>query len=434
MPIDILKRINYFETNVQPRLKKLDDYYKIRNKISKVTKESGKPNNKLIHNYAKSIVNNTVGYFMGAPITYEYEDGTPDSLIDIVESLKKTNDEDTHNVTLATDISKFGKAYELLWIDEEKNIRYSHLDVETSIPYFTTSIDKKVKEFIYFYDVFDDDTEITTRYIDYYDDKEKISYMVIEAGGLIELERTTHFFGEVPIVIYKNNEEETGDYEDVVSLIDGYDVMQSDSINDFQQFADAYLFISGMAFDEELIQKMKDHRLLVGEGNAQWLVKQTNDTYIENIKTRLDTDIFKFSNTVNMSDESFTNNLSGKAIKYKLINMENRIKITENYFKKGLAQRYKLVCNYLKIAKAITADYKNIKYSFTRNIPSDLTDTATIIQMLKDSVSDRTLLKLLPFIDNVEDEVKKLQDERKEKSEYYPFTPEPITRDDEDDE
>lgn len=420
---DILRRIDYFENHEQRRLKRLDDYYKIQNKITKTVKEPGKPNNKLVHNYAKSIVNNTVGYFMGSPVTYEYNKEAPDSLIEVVEEIKKINDEDTHNVTIATNISKFGVAYELLWIDEEKNIRYSSLDVLTSIPYFTESIDKKLKEFIYFYDVFDYDTELTTRYVDYYDDKEKVSYEIVEGTGLRFLEKTPHYFGEVPVIIYKNNEEEIGDYEDVISLIDGYDVMQSDSINDFQQFADAYLFVSGMAFDEELIKKMKDNRVLVGEGNAQWLVKQTNDTHIENVKTRLDTDIFKFSNTVNMSDESFTNNLSGKAIKYKLINMENRIKITENYFKKALSGRYKLVCNYLKISKSLNADYKLIRFTFTRNVPSDLTDIATVIQMLKDTVSDQTLLKLLPFIDNVEEEFKKLQQERKENSEYSPFVP-----------
>ncbi len=422
--VEILKRIDYFENHEQRRLKKLDDYYKIKNKITKVVKKVGKPNNKLVHNYAKSIVNNTVGYFMGAPVTYEYDEAVPEEFQKQIEELKKTNDEETHNVAVATNVSKFGVAYELLWIDEEKNVRYSALDVLTSIPYYTETIDKKLKEFIYFYDVFDYDTELTKRYVDYYDEREKTSFEIIEGAGLRLLETVPHYFEGVPVVVYKNNEEETGDYEDVVSLIDGYDIMQSDSINDFQQFADAYLFISGMQFDEELIKDMKSNRVIVGDGNAQWLVKQTNDTHIENIKSRLDTDIFKFSNTVNMSDESFTNNLSGKAIKYKLINMENRIKITENYFKKGLSRRYELICNYLKIAKAYSVDYKLIKFAFTRNVPSDLTDIATVIQMLKDTVSDQTLLKLLPFVDNVENEFKKLQSERLEKSEYYPFTPE----------
>ena len=58
---------------------------------------------------------------------------------------------------------------------------------------------------------------------------------------------------------------------------------------------------------------MKKNRvmLLPQDGDASWLIKQTNDAAAENIKTRLDKDIHRFSGVPDMSDENFAGNASG---------------------------------------------------------------------------------------------------------------------------
>jgi SPP1 family phage portal protein len=118
------------------------------------------------------------------------------------------------------------------------------------------------------------------------------------------LEEYPHYFGMVPVAIYKNNEEERGDFEAVISLIDAYDKMESDTLNDFEYFVDAYLALYGYTADSDEVAKMKEDRiLLMDEGtSAEWLIKQTSDAYIENMKNRLDKDIHKFAKCPNMSD------------------------------------------------------------------------------------------------------------------------------------
>jgi len=109
----------------------------------------------------------------------------------------------------------------------------------------------------------------------------------------------------VPIVVYKNNEEEIGDFEPVISLIDAYDKIQSDSVNDMEYFADAYLALYGMSgTDANDIAAMKEQRVLLmaSDAKAEWLVKQINDTYVENLKHRLEEDIHKFSACPSMTD------------------------------------------------------------------------------------------------------------------------------------
>ena len=39
-----------------------------------------------------------------------------------------------------------------------------------------------------------------------------------------------HAFGKVPIIEYKNNPEFLGDFEPVISLIDAYNLLQSDRV------------------------------------------------------------------------------------------------------------------------------------------------------------------------------------------------------------
>jgi SPP1 family phage portal protein len=70
-----------------------------------------------------------------------------------------------------------------------------------------------------------------------------------------------------------------GDFERVIDLIDAYDSMQSDSLNGFDYFVDAYLALYGFTADESDIQKMKENRvLLMDEGtSAEWLIKNEND-------------------------------------------------------------------------------------------------------------------------------------------------------------
>lgn len=157
-------------------------------------------------------------------------------------------------------------------------------------------------------------------------------------GTLEKTGERVHYFGMVPVNFYRNNRDMTGDFEPVLSLVDAYNRLESDSVNDFELFADSYLVISGMGgADREDIERFRrDRVLLVDEGgDARWLTKETNDAYIENLKNRISRDIYRFSNTVDMSDSSFSGgNISGTAIRYRMSGFDNRVAVTEQYFRR----------------------------------------------------------------------------------------------------
>ena len=388
--------------------------------------DSTKPNNKIANAYASLITHTLVGYFVGEPITYTADD---EQMINELSMLFEYNDEADENAELAKLASIYGVAYELLYMEKQDEgmgrpmLRFHALDTRECIPIYDDTIEKNLLAFIRYYSV----KEVMN-------DKEKLVVEVATAtdikryeanqttSGLTLVETTPHYFGMVPVAIYKNNEELIGDFEPVLSLIDAYDTMESDTVNDFDYFVDAYLALYGFTADAEDIVKMKENRvLLMDQGTAaEWLIKNTDDANVENMKIRLDKDIHKFSHCPDMSDENFAGNSSGVAIQYKLLGTENLISGKERKFKRGLQQRLELI-SCIQGLMGNSFDWRAVDIAFRRNIPANLSEVATMVKQLDGIVSNETLLAQIPFIDDAAAEQEKVQEQQEQEKLNNPF-------------
>lgn len=416
----VIKRIiETHRSSVLPRLQNLENYYNANNAIkNRVMSDPSKPNNKIANAYASYITDTLVGYFIGEPITYTANDKV---LLQDLNMILEYNDEADENAELAKNASIYGVAYEMLYLSEEdKMIRFKSLNPKEVIPIFDKTVEQNLLAVMRYYEDYDYVEDNTYTIVEVIDSKMVRRYKL--DTGLTLLEEYPHYFSMVPVAIFKNNEDETGDFEQVISLIDAYDKMESDSLNDFEYFVDAYLALYGFTADSEDIAQMKENRvLLMDEGtSAEWLTKQTSDAYVENMKNRLDKDIHKFAKCPNMSDEEFASNASGIAIKFKLLGTENLVSIKERKFKRGLQQRLELMSMINSVLRE-GFDWRAIDIVFTRNIPSNDTDIANMVNTLKDIVSEETLLAQIPFVDDVQTELEKLKQEREENKELNPF-------------
>lgn len=385
-----------------------------------------KPNNKIVNPYANLITSSLVGYFVGEPITYNAEET---DMLKELQMILEYNDEADENTELAKNASIYGIAYELLYMEQEDEgmgrpmLRFCALDPKECIPIYDETIEHNLTAFIRYYtvnDILQDNKETTIAEL--YTDKEVFTYKSTQAGSFQLVETTPHYFGMVPIAIYKNNEEQLGDFETVISLIDAYDVMESDTVNDFDYFVDAYLALYGFTADPEDIAKMKENRvLLMDEGtSAEWLIKNANDTTTENMKVRLDKDIHKFAHCPDMSDENFAGNSSGVAIQFKTLGTENLVSIKERKFKKGLQQRFELIAQIQGLMGA-SFDWRAIDIVFRRNIPTNLSELAQMVSSLDGIVSNKTLLAQVPFVEDVKAEQEQLASEQEKSKMNNPF-------------
>lgn len=410
----ILKRVIDGHRGEVARLAKLERYYLAKNDIlNRQMADPTKPNNKIVNPYASYITDMLTGYFMGTPVSYTSLDkGAMEGLQEIF----KYNDEADENTELAKSASIYGVAYELLYVDENGDLRFKMLDPKECIPIYDNTLEEDLLYFIRYYKEYDIVTDKNFYMIEVISAESTIYYKANEQLGNIEIVgELPHYFNLVPVSIYKNNEQLIGDFEPVISLIDAYDKMESDSLNDFEYFCDAYLALYGLTAEPEDVIAMKENRVLLMDHDtkAEFVTKNSPDATIENMKNRLDNDIHRFSKCPNLTDESFAGNSSGVAIKYKMMGTENIVSIKERKFKKGLQRRIELIST-ISALKTVDFDYRDIEIAFNRSLPANDVEIADVVTKLATLVSQETLLTQVPFVTDVEDEMERVKKERGE--------------------
>ena len=405
--------IKYLELNKEndANLKKKMDYYLAKHSITYRTMEdASKPNNKIVNPYAHYITDIMTGYFMGEPVKYNSKN---DEQLMVIDAIFNYNDEAAENSKLAEYASIYGAAYEIMYLDDEADIRFKRIDTEGAIPIFENTIEGDLLYFIRYYDEKDIITGNVVTYLEVYS-RVSISYYRYSTAGLEFIEEVPHHWQLVPINIYYNNEEQLGDFETVISEIDAYDKLESDNINEVEYFNDAYLALYGVQGTEaDDIAAMKANRVLLfpEDAKAEWLTKSINDTYLENLKNRLDKNIHKFSYCPAMTDQDFSQNASGVAMKYKLMGLENATSKKESAFKVGLQRRLELICNMLAV-KGTDYDYRAIDVIFTRNIPNNIVEMAEVINKIGHLYSEQTQMDLLPIeVDYEKEQERKAQEQ-----------------------
>lgn len=412
----IKKLINKHKFEEVPRMEKLFKYYDAKNEaiMMKHNEDESLPCNKVAHPYASYITDTLTGYFMGDGVSYSSVND--EAGVDELRMILEYSDEQDENVELAKQASIFGLGVEMLYIDEDGMTRIKYVDPREVILIYEDTLEELLIGAIRYYKVYDYLQEHYFYKIEVYTDKEIRLYHADELLSSLVLDNTiANHFNQCPFVVYQNNSDERGDFEKVISLIDAYDKMESDSLDDFDYFVDAYLALTGLNADASDIAEMKKNRVLLldQDSDAKWLTKDGDSSGADANKTRIDKDIHKFSQTPDMSDEAFAGNASGVAIKYKTMPMENLVAVKERKFKKGLQRRIELIFDILAI-KGSAHDWRAIDITFTRNLPTNETEIANMVSTLDNIVSNKTLLAQLPFVENVDDELDRLKTQKEE--------------------
>ena len=368
-----------------------------------------KPDNRVVVNFPKYIVDTMNGFFIGNPIKIIAED---EAVADYVEYLDRYNDQDDNNAELAKICSIYGKGHEMYYTDEESELCITYLDPKEAFMIYDESIIERPLFFV-------------RRYVD----REGLEYGSISdetsvrnfkvTGGLRWLDEwTPHYFPGVPATEYVENGERQGIFEPVMSMVNAYNKAISEKANDVDYFADAYLKVLGTTIDKDDVQFIRDNRIVNFEGDgsdkiiAEFMEKPNSDTTQENLLERLERLIFQISMVANISDENF-GTASGIAMKYKLQSMSNLEKTKERKFAAGMNRRYQLLFGHP--ASKVPADaWIQLQYKFTPNIPANLQEEAQIASQLEGITSHETQLKVISAVEDVKGELDKIEEENKE--------------------
>ena len=413
------KMINKFHIGVEPKLRKYKNYYDgIQTILNKTYTDPSKPCNKTVINYCLNIASSYAGY-LATPgyISYQSEQE-----IDEVMNILKYNDYQAEDANFLLDALIYGVAAELMYIDSTGHTRFRLIDPRNCFGVYDDSLSGDLLYFVRWYKVNDwDNSDLYN--VDIYSDYNVKHYTMHGMNGFLTLtSEEPHYFSQCPANIFTLPDEKSI-FDCILSLQDSVNELVSSEIDDYSAFCDAYLLLIGMDADADEIASMKENRvLLLPEGaEAEWLTKNANDAQVENILKRIHDSIYRTAQCPDFSSESFVGGVSsGIAIRYRLTGMENRAGIIEAAMKKALQRRVEIICGIasLKLGEEV---FRDIRIDFKRNIPEDITATINVLNSLKGTVSDATLLSQVPFVEDVNAELKALQEQKTANMELYNF-------------
>lgn len=386
--------------------------------MKKQATDLGKPANKVVVNYCYNIVQNYRGYLTGIDIAY-----SSDKNIDQVFEVLNYNDVKQEDSNYLQDALVYGCAYEIAYIDEWGKHRFKTLDPKNVIPIYDDTLDQDLVYCIRFWSnkIADKDFYI----VEVYSKSEIKTYksdMGFQTFELIKEE--PHYFGMVPITVFELNNDRVSIFDQVMTLQDAYNKLLSAEVDDFESFADAYLVLKGMmGTDPEDLADMKRNRalLLDNDAEASYLTKNISDTQIQNMLNNINDNIHKIANSPDFNSDKFMAQ-TGIAMRFKLVQFENASSAIEAEMRKALQRRIELICAIGNI-KGDNLSFDDVKITFTRNLPTNLTETAQVVNSLRGLVSDQTLLSLLPFVEDSQAELDRLNQQKQMNMDMYSFTP-----------
>lgn len=378
-------------------------------------KDSNKPDNRVAVNFAKYITDTFNGFFIGNPISTSVSDGN-DVIAETIEFIEKYNDQDDNNAELAKLMSIYGKAYEMYFVDEVKNIGITYVDPREAFMIYDEGIVEEPIAFVHFYK--NEEKED----VGSVSDATKVRYFKINSKSEVEFyDDVEHGFNGVPATEYIENEERMGLYESVISLMKAYDKAISEKANDVDYFADAYLLVKGPKLSDKdttyiknnrtinLFDESDDNSALPGM-DARFIEKPNADDTQEHLLEKLERLIYTTSMVPDVNSTTFGSS-SGIAMQYKLFNVRNLFKTKVRKFTSGMNRRWKLIFSHQIVSGVGHDDWVKLEYTFTPNIPANLKDEADTASTLSGIVSKYTQLKLLSCVNNVQEELDRIEKE-----------------------
>lgn len=404
----MMEFLDKHRNEVSNRYQKLYNAYTSNHEIlHAAAKPEYKPDNRIVVNFPKYIVDTMNGFFIGNPIKVVAND---DAVSEYVQYIDQYNDQDDNNAELSKICSIYGHGFEMYYTDESAELCITYLSPVEAFMIYDESI---IERPLYFVRRYTDSDNIERGSI-------SNAYGVRNfqiTGGFKWLSEDwePHHFDGVPATEYIENAERQGLFEPVMTIVDAYNKAVSEKANDVDYFADAYMKVLGTKLEEEDIRHIRDNRVVNFEGDesdklvVEFMGKPESDTTQENHLNRLERLIFQISMVANISDENFGNS-SGVALKYKLQAMSNLEKTKERKFISGMNRRYKLLFGH-PASKVSKDSWLQLEYKFTPNIPSNLLEEAQIAAQMEGITSHETQLKVLSIVDDIQKELEKITEE-----------------------
>lgn len=443
---DIPALVNRIEPILRKR-KALHDRYS--RKADDKTLLWSKDNSNTKITFEKFLTDLATGYTSGTP-TYSVSDTQEDEktklikeLLDkeigdkdykesmeiLIQYITDFNDDSTQNYNLFHDLFELTACYEVLYEDENNELRYVKYDpLETVAVWgYELPIEDNLKGLIR---VWKEETlnKGTITKVEITDINGTRTYSMNDNKEVEENDNNNHNWGDVPATAI---ETDFAIYEPVEDIVKAYEQLIQNVRNIYQYNDDAILKITGYQpqnsplmddgngnmisnpdYEKEIeaIKKMGVFFTPDASGDIDWVIKNVDAGGIESVlKLYIDL-IFQLSGIPNTSDLAFNSaDLNASAIdrKFYIMNMATTKAVSE--MKRAYARRWELIFGRINLKKGTNFDFRDIEIEIPKNLPANDDERIDSLLKLKDIISDQTIIEKLGY--NYKSEKTKMDEE-----------------------
>ncbi|MGG1444351.1 phage portal protein [Brevibacillus laterosporus] len=436
----IQREVDEWETSeVRELMIKGDKYYRgdseILNRKREVIGDGGKvedknlANNKLVHNFARKLADQKVGYLLSKPMSVQTNNDRYQTLLGdhigkaFLRTLKNVGKESINK----------GKAWLQVYYNEAGELSFKRIPSEEVIPMWKDSAHTELDAVIRIYEVetYEGREKKTIKKVEYWDTRGIKRYVYdgqlipdIEIG-----EEGSHFavmdgagkeqglnWERVPFICFKYNDEEIPLIKFIQSLINDYDYRKSDNANNLEDMPNSIYVLRD--YDGTNLGEFRYNLA------AYRAVKVTGDGGVETISLPIDTeafkthmemnrkDIYEFGRGVDTQASNFGNDPSGIALKFLYADLDMDANMIETEFQASMEHLRWFIDQH--IVNTTQQDFSNetVEFIFNRDILINETDAIT---NAKDSVgilSDETIVANHPWTTNAQEELARRKKER----------------------
>lgn len=454
----IVKMITDFDNSAQRRWMNIGErYYSVENDIEfrKITKklsngrvveETYKANNKLAHAKYKNMVDEKVAYLLSRAVTFKADiRDENDTYIELVKNILGKHFQ--YQLSgLGYEASNKGIAWLQVYIDEYGELKTMVIPSEQCIPLWKdrthTELDTMIR--VYPTMVWEADTRKTITNVEVWTEQ-GVAYYRLDGklliadydknndnGGPVAHYKSGEIWyswGKVPFVPFKNNRVEQPDIKFVKSLIDGYDLSRSEAANYVEEVKNLIFILKGYGGQDigEFMQQLNENRAIPiddpEDGGVDTLTPQMDITALREHYEQLKRDLIEDGQSVNKDVDKFGNAPSGVALKFMYSGLDLKCNLMEAEFMIAFEMLLYFVDEYLKITGQGDFTQINMSIVFNRDMAINESELIQNCNNSKGTVSDKTILAHHPFVSDMEEELARMEEQKKSQEPPWDVVP-----------
>lgn len=394
-------------------------------------------NHRLVHTFARKLVDQKVGYLLSKPMTVKAEDETYAKVLgDIFNS-------DFQRIlkNIGKEAINKGRAWLHVYYDEEGKLAFKKIPSQEIIPLWSDAAHTKLYSVIRCYDVvvFEGTTKKTITKVEYWD-ADGVQRYVLDNGGSyfngglipdVEMgEIGSHFvimegneekpynWERIPFVCFKYNDEEIPLIKFVQSLIDDYDYQTSDNSNNLADLPNSVYVLKDYDGTDlgEFRKNLAAYRAVkvMDSGGVDTLNLELNPEALKIHLEQLRKDIYEMGRGVDTQSDKFGNSPSGIALKFLYGDLDMDANIIETEFQASLEQLLWFINQHLINTGAGDFTNEKVEFIFNRDILINETDTITNAKNSAGIISEETIVANHPWVSDPKQEMERIQKEKAE--------------------